>query len=101
MTQTITGYFDIRRDAEMTVEHLVQDHGLDRRRVQTGAEGEENSSGTVVSGADAADAAAGNAPEGVRRGRIVVTAEVDDDTMEVALASFRECNVVELKTGQG
>ena len=76
MPHTITGYFDTRRDAEMTVEHLVQDHDLDRNRVQVMAEGEENSAGTVVSGADAADAAAGEAPEGVRRGRIMVRAEV-------------------------
>ena len=101
MPQVITGYFDTRRDAEMTVEHLVQDHGLDRNRVQAMAEGEENSSGTVVSGADAAAVAEGEAPEGVRGGRIVVRAEVGDDLLDAALASFRECNVAELKTGQG
>ena len=97
MPQIITGYFNTRRDAEMTVEHLVQDHGLDRNRVQAMAEGGENSSGTVVSGADAADVAAGDAPEGIRGGRIVVRAEVDDDLVEAALGSFRECNVAELK----
>ena len=64
MPQTITGYFDTRRDAEMTVEHLVQDHGLDRNSVQATAEGEENSSSTVVSGADAAAVAEGEAPQG-------------------------------------
>ncbi|MBB5696625.1 hypothetical protein [Muricoccus pecuniae] len=101
MPQIITGYFDTRRDAEMAVEHLVQDHDLDRNRVQAMAEGEENSSGTVISGADAAAAAEGDRPEGLRQGRIVVRAEVDDDLLEAALASFRECNVVELKTGQG
>lgn len=83
------------------MEHLVQDHDLDRSRVQAMAEGEENSSGTVVSGADAADASAGKSPEGLRQGRIVVRAEVDDDLIEAALASFHECNVVELKTSQG
>ena len=101
MPQIITGYFDTRRDAEMAVEHLVQDHDLDRNRVQAMAEGEENSSGTVISGADAAHAAEGDRPEGLRQGRIVVRAEVDDNLMEAALASFRDCNVVELKTGQG
>lgn len=98
MAQTITGYFDTRRDAEMVVEHLVQDHDLDRNRVQAMAEGEENSSGTVVSGADAADAAEGETPEGQREGRIVVRAEVNDDLLDAAIASFRECNVAELKT---
>jgi hypothetical protein len=100
MPHTITGYFDTRRDAEMTVERLVQDHGLDRKRVQAVAEGEENSSGTVVSGADAADAAAGDQPDGVRRGRIVVRAEVDDAMLDTALASFRDCNAADLTSGQ-
>ena len=101
MAQIMTGYFNTRRDAEMTVEHLVQDHGLDRNLVQAAAEGEENSSGTFVSGADAADAAAGDAPEGVRQGRIVVRAEVGDELVEAALASFRECNAADLKAEQG
>jgi hypothetical protein len=96
MPQTITGYFDTRRDAEMAVERLVQDQGLDRKRVQAMAEGEDNSSGTVVSGADAADAAAGDTPDGVRRGRIMVRAEVEDDMLEAALASFRDCNATGL-----
>ena len=34
MTQTITGLFDTRREAEMAVERLVQEHGLDRNRIR-------------------------------------------------------------------
>lgn len=101
MSQVITGFFNTRREAEMTVERLVQDHGLDRNSVQAMAEGEENSSGTVLSGADAADAASGEQPEGVRRDRIVVRAEVGDELLEVAMASFRECNAAELKAEKG
>jgi hypothetical protein len=100
MLKVITGFFDTRREAEMTVEHLVQDHGLDRNRVQAMAEGEENSSGTVVSGADAADAAEGERPDGVRRGRIMVRAEVGDDLVDAAMDSFRECNATEVRTEQ-
>lgn len=96
MPQIITGYFDTRRDAEMAVEHLVQDHGLDRNRVQALAEGAENSAGTEVSGADAADAAAGETPEGQRRGRIIVRAEVEDSMMDVARACFEECNAADV-----
>ncbi len=101
MPHTITGFFDTRRDAEMAVEHLVQDHGLDRRRVQAMAEGQENSSGTVVSGADAADAAAGDTPDGVRRGRILVRAEVEAAMLDAALASFRDCNAADVQTHEG
>ncbi|MGY4803430.1 hypothetical protein [Teichococcus aerofrigidensis] len=98
MPHTITGYFDTRRDAEIAVEHLVQDHGLDRNRVRAAAEGEDNTSGTVVSGADAADAAAGETPEGVRKGRIMVTAEVGDDQLEMALSSFHQCGAADVET---
>jgi hypothetical protein len=66
--------------------------------MQAMAEGEANTSGTVVSGADADDAAAGKMPGGVRQGRIMVTAEVGDDLLEVALASFRECGAADVET---
>lgn len=99
MPQIITGYFDTRRDAEMAVEHLVQDHGLDRNRVQAVAEGAENSSGTEVSGADAANAAARETPEGQRRGRIVVRAEVEESMLDTARACFEECNSVDVNLG--
>ncbi|MFC3125513.1 hypothetical protein ACFOD4_10605 [Pseudoroseomonas globiformis] len=100
MPNTITGYFETRRNAEMAVEHLVQDHGLDRKCVRAAAEGENNTSGSVVSGADAADAAAGETPGGVRGGRIMVTAEVSDNQLEAALASFHECGATDVETAQ-
>jgi len=99
MTRTITGLFDTRREAEMAVERLVQEHGFDRNRIRAHAAGEENTSGTVVSGADADDAARGERPEGVRRGRIMVSAEVDEDALDKARAAFRECGAAE--TGPG
>src|SRR3712207_8480283 len=46
--QTITGSFNTRREAEMAVEHLVQDYGLDRSRVHVRPAGEENTSGNVA-----------------------------------------------------
>jgi hypothetical protein len=98
MLHIITGYFNTRREAELTVEHLVQDHGLDRRLVQAMAEADLNTSGTVVSGADAADAASGEVPEGVRQGRIMVKVEVESGLLETALASFRECGATEVET---
>jgi hypothetical protein len=101
MTRTITGLFDTRREAEMAVERLVQEHNLDRNRIRAHAEGEENTSGTVVSGADADDAARGERPEGVRRGRIMVSAEVEEGALDTALAAFRECGAAEIGRGPG
>lgn len=101
MPDTITGTFDTRREAEMAVERLVQEHGLDRSRVRTFAAGEENTSGTVVSGADAADAAAGERPDGVRRGRIAVVVEAGKDRRELVMDAFRECGAEEIEAGDG
>jgi hypothetical protein len=52
MTGTICGRFETRREAELAVEHLVQDHGLDRKAVSVRAEGARNTAGTEAAGAD-------------------------------------------------
>jgi hypothetical protein len=39
--QTITGLFQTRREAELAVEHMVQDYGLDRSRRGAGRRGGE------------------------------------------------------------
>ena len=104
--QTITGLFQTRREAELAVEHMVQDYGLDRSRVEVRAAGEENTSGTKASGADAAIRHRGSdtpgdivLPEGereahadsARNGGILVSAEVEEadlDRMRTALQDF-------------
>jgi hypothetical protein len=102
MTHTITGLFDTRREAEMAVEHLVQEHGRDRSRVRAHAAGEENSSGTVISGADAAAAAGGDRPEGARSGRIAVSADVGEGELERITEAFREGGAAEIsRRGKG
>ncbi len=93
MKRTITGLFNTRREAEMAVEHLTQEHGFDRSRVRTHAAGEENTSGTVLSGADAAAVAEGETPEGVRHGRVAVLMEADDAEVERVSHAFRDCGV--------
>lgn len=110
--QTITGSFNTRREAEMAVEHLVQDYGLDRSLVNVRPAGEDNTSGVVASGADAAERHRGSGapgdpvgdvilPEnqraqagGVGKGAILVSAEVDEEKLERARASFKEYGAV-------
>jgi hypothetical protein len=100
MMQTITGLFDTRREAEMAVERLVQEHGLDRNCIRAHAAGEGNTSGTVPSGANATAAAEGDSPKGVRRGRIAVTAEVGEGEHDRLAEAFRTCGAAEIG-GQG
>ena len=110
--RTITGSFNTRREAEMAVEHLVQDYGLDRSRVHVRPAGDENTSGNVASGADAAERHRGSGapgdpvgdvilPEGQRaqaggvgKGAILVSAEVDEAMLDRARASFQEYGAV-------
>jgi len=52
MERTIVAHFETRRDAEIAVEHLVQEHGLARTDIFIRARGESNSAGVRAAGAD-------------------------------------------------
>jgi len=53
MERTIVARFETRRDAELAVERLVQEHGVARTDVFVRATGDENSAGIRAAGADA------------------------------------------------
>ena len=52
MERTIVATFESRRQAELAVERLVQEHGIPRTDVFLRARGEANSSGVKAAGAD-------------------------------------------------
>lgn len=52
MAHSVCGSFATRREAELAVEHLVQDHGVDRKAVTVGPAGAQNTAGVVPAGAD-------------------------------------------------
>ena len=52
MATTIVGTFATRRDAELAVEHLVQEHGIEPAEVSIHPSGEANSAGINAAGAD-------------------------------------------------
>ena len=52
MERTIVAQFETRREAETAVEHLVQEHGIQRTDVFIRAPGEANSAGVKPAGAD-------------------------------------------------
>jgi hypothetical protein len=94
MTVTLAGSFDTRRDAEMAVERLVQEHGLDRNSIRIAPEGRSNSSGVERAGSDTAARGPSTPPrgDGALEGEIVVSADVpDEDTaskVRKALSEF-------------
>ncbi|MFD2986959.1 hypothetical protein [Sphingopyxis terrae] len=54
--EVASALFDRRSDAERAVEHLVQEHGIERAHILLAPVGEENSAGTIANGSDAARA---------------------------------------------
>ena len=79
----IIGQFATRRDAELAVEHLVQEHGFERTDIFIEAQGAQNSAGTTRAGADlesghygAEGLTSGKTPE--LHGAVEVSVECDD-----------------------
>ena len=89
---TITGTFATRREAEIAVEHLVQEYGLDRSDVFIEPETAENSAGVKPSGGDVAEAEpqADSAEEPALNGALLVSADISLDRIEDAEAAFRD-----------
>lgn len=93
MTIQLSATFDTRREAEMTVERLVQQFDLDRAAIFVAPEGDGNSAGEERAGSDGE--AGGPSPEArddaALRGGIAVTVEVpDEETAERVRDAFGE-----------
>lgn len=89
MPRTITAGFDSRRDAETAIEHLVQEHGIDRNAVTVRAASQENTAGTKPAGADLVDSL--DRPEKgepALEGRIAVAVNVDEAEAEKVMTTF-------------
>ena len=91
MPATVSADFDTRRDAEMSVEHIVQEHGFDRANVTISPVSIDNSAGIRASGSDLKDDDTHDAAdEPALSGRLRVTVQVGAHSSEKVLASFAE-----------
>lgn len=94
MSKIIAATFETRRDAEMAVEHLVQEHGIDRGAVTVAPVSAENSAGTESAGGDREGGRAeraGTDGEPALAGRIKVSAEIEPglaDKVESAFSTY-------------
>jgi len=83
MATTLEARFDTRRDAEMAVERLVQEYGIERTDIFVTTDGADNSAGDREAGSD--NAAGAPSPEGrddgALNGRITVSVDIDDDAL--------------------
>ncbi|HWX49476.1 MAG TPA: YsnF/AvaK domain-containing protein [Roseomonas sp.] len=106
MACTITGLFDTREAAEATVRHLVEEDGIDRDRVRLHGVEDRTSGTTTDSGDQGVWASLKNLfmpdedryaySEGIRRGGIVVSVEVDDSHAEHAMDVFEANGAADL-----
>lgn len=91
MSTTLIGTFDSRVQADMAVERLVQEIGIERTDIFVSASGAENSAGISVAGSDhetADQAARDDVPLG---GRIVVSIDLQDEAkIEIVTAALEE-----------
>jgi hypothetical protein len=94
MATKLRGRFETRRDAEMVVERLVQEHGIDRSHVFIAPAGDANSAGEKAVGSDKAASAPGTRErqDANLGGPIEVSVDLEDDraagTIREAFAEF-------------
>lgn len=87
MTSTLKATFATRREAELVVERLVQESGLDRKAIAVGPDGDENSAGEVPAGSDNEAGSPSVEPraDAALDSRIAVSVNVADDAAASAV----------------
>ena len=101
MGTTLNATFETRREAEMTVERLVQEHGVERTDVFIAAEGDENSAGKEQAGSDgdAGEPSSGSRDDAPLHGAVSVSVDIEDDDkaakVREAFAEFQAADVSE------
>ena len=93
MARTLTGLFDTRRDAEMAVERLVQEQGVERTDIFIEAASSENTAGVAADGADVESGHGGEKGDTQPKlaGQIKVSVDLNDDAAVAKVkGAFRE-----------
>ena len=93
MSTTLKASFETRREAEMTIERLVQEYGIERTDIFVAAQGAENSAGEEQAGSDTE--AGAPSPEDrddvALAGRISLSVDIEDDDRAAEVrAAFEE-----------
>ena len=89
MGMTLTAQFETRREAEMTVERLVQEHGIERTDIFVSATGRDNTAGEETAGSDSAagEPSIGARDDAALNGSIEVSVDVEDESKASAIRS--------------
>ena len=99
MEQTISAKFDTRRDAETAVEHLVQEHGINRADIFLRAAGEANTAGVRAAGGDVESGHPGVEKHGKPElsGRIEVSIDCYGDKATLVRSALEKAGAKELR----
>lgn len=99
MEQTIVAQFETRRSAEIAVEHLVQEHGIDRSDIFVRAPGAANTSGVRAAGADVESGHPGVEKKGEPElaGPIEVSVDCHDDRGTLVQSVLQRAGAVEVR----
>lgn len=91
MSTTLTGTFDSRDQADMAVERLVQEIGIERTDIFVTASGPDNSAGNRTGGADSETVDQDERDDVPLAGGIMVSINLQDDAkVEVVTAALEE-----------
>lgn len=100
MPTNLKAKFETRREAEMTVERLVQEQGIERTDIFITTDGDHNSVGNEEAGADTAgqDPTPESRDDAALKGEIIVSVDIQDDAraaeVKAAFAEFDASDVV-------
>ena len=101
MPTTLTASFATRREADMTIERLVQELGIERTDIFVVAAGDDNTAGEKVAGSDAEAAEPGREArdDAALNGQVTVSVDIEDDAkaslIRQAFAEFSAHDVEE------
>ena len=96
--KTIRGIFRTREAADLAVEHLAQEHGVNPADIFVQAAGASNTSGTDPSGGDSASGDDPHAREdGALNGGIEVTADIAPEKIAKAEEAFRQAGAEQIE----
>ncbi len=98
MGRTVIGSVATRNDAERAVEHLVQEHGIQRTDVSVHAADAANSAGTRAAGTDASRRGAIGGPE--LNEPVEVSVTCDEAQSNIVEATMREAGATRLNRHQ-
>jgi hypothetical protein len=96
----IIGEFATRREAELAVEHLVQEHGIPRSGVSVHAAGPANTAGSRISGTDIESGHPGMDKDGKPEllGLIEVAVDCDRAKASVVEAALKDAGAKQLRS---